>query len=253
LGAGALDTPGVDTAAADRGRTTYAAECVSCHGASARGTDAGANLVRSVTVLRDRFGSELGPFLKKGHPMQSGKPSAGLTDAQLQDLANFLRQRVNDQLRGSPLFKPGNVLTGDPKAGVAYFNGAGKCSSCHSPTANNLAGIGTRYEPIDIQQRMLFPNAGRGGRGRGAPNTPSPSAVTVSVSTGSGPAVNGVLVVMDDFIVSLRDSSGVLRTFRRTPSLKVEKNEPLAAHYALLDTITDKQIHDLVAYLESLK
>jgi cytochrome c oxidase cbb3-type subunit 3 len=253
MGAGSFDTPVVDSAAADRGRTTYAGECVNCHGATARGTDTAPNLVRSVVVLRDRYGSELGPFLKKSHPMQSGKASATLTDAQVLDLSNFLRQRVNDMLRGSPLFKPGNVLTGDPKAGAAFFNGAGKCSSCHLPTANNLTGIGTRYEPIDIQQRMLFPNAGRGGRGRGAPGTPSPSAVTVSVSTGSGPPVNGVLVAMDDFIVMLRDSSGVLRTFRRNPSLKVEKNEPLAAHYALLDTITDKQIHDLVAYLESLK
>jgi mono/diheme cytochrome c family protein len=253
LGAGAIDTPSVDAAAADRGRTTYAAECVACHGATARGTDTGPNLVRSVVVLRDRYGSEVGPFLKKGHQMQSGKPSAGLTDAQVTDLAHFLRQRVNDMLRGSPIFKPGNVLVGDPKAGAAYFTGAGKCNSCHSASANNLAGIGSRYEAIDIQQRMLFPNAGRGGRGRGAPGTTSPTAVTVSVSTGTGAPVNGVLVQMDDFIVMLRDSAGVIRTFRRTPSLKVEKNEPLAAHYALLDTITDKQIHDLVAYLESLK
>jgi mono/diheme cytochrome c family protein len=251
LGAGSIDTPAVDAAAADRGRTTYAAECVSCHGATARGTDTGPNLVRSVVVLRDRFGSEVGPFLKKGHQTQSGKASTSFSDPQITDLAHFLRQRVNDMLRGSPIFKPGNVLTGDAKAGATFFSGGGKCASCHTATANNLAGIGGRYEPIDIQQRMLFPNSGRGGRGRGG--APPASAVTVSVSTGSGAPVNGVLVQMDDFIVMLRDSGGVIRTFRRTPSLKIEKNEPLAAHYALLDTITDKQIHDLVAYLESLR
>jgi mono/diheme cytochrome c family protein len=252
LGAGSIDTPAVDAAAADRGRTTYAAECVSCHGATARGTDTGSNLVRSIVVLRDRYGSEVGPFLKKGHQTQSGKGSASFTDAQVTDLAHFLRQRVNDMLRGSPIFKPGNVLTGDPKAGQTFFSGAGKCASCHTATTHNLAGIGGRYEPIDIQQRMLFPGSGRGGRGR-AGGPPPASAVTVSVSTGSGPPVNGVLVMMDDFIVMLRDSSGVIRTFRRTSSLNIEKNVPLAAHYALLDTITDRQIHDLVAYLESLK
>ena len=41
--------------------------------------------------------------------------------------------------------------------------------------------------------------------------------------------------------------------FARTPALKVVKTDPLAAHHALLDTITDKNMHDVVAYLETLK
>ena len=58
---------------------------------------------------------------------------------------------------------------------------------------------------------------------------------------------------LDDFNVSLRDAAGVVQTFKRTPALKVVKNDPLAAHIALLGTITDKQVHDVVAYLETLK
>src|SRR5438105_960732 len=61
--AGSADKHVVDAAAADRGRAVYAAECVTCHGPQARGTDTGANLVWSVLVLHDRYGSELGPFL----------------------------------------------------------------------------------------------------------------------------------------------------------------------------------------------
>ena len=121
--------------------------------------------MRSLVVLRDRYGSEIGPLLKRGHKeMQSGRSSTMLTDAQIVDLAHFLRQRVNDSLRGSPIFQAQNVLTGDAKAGEAYFNGEGKCSSCHSPTGN-LAGIGTRLEPVDLQQRFLFPGD-RAGRAR---------------------------------------------------------------------------------------
>jgi mono/diheme cytochrome c family protein len=251
-GAGPMDKPPVDAAAAARGKTVWAAECTSCHGPQARGTDKGPNAVRSLIVLRDRYGSELGPFLKRGHPTQSGKPSASITDSQIVDLANFLRERVNDSLRGSPLFQVQNVLTGDPKAGAEYFNGEGKCSTCHSPAANNLAGIGARYEPVDLQQRFLFPGGGRGGRGRiGGP--PPASAVTVTVTPPSGESVSGVLVAMDDFNVSLRDSSGLFRTFKRGPGVKVVKNDPLAAHHALLETITDKNMHDVVAYLETLK
>ena len=103
-GVGPADRPVVDPEAADRGRRVWVSECITCHGAQARGTDTGPNLLRSLVVLRDRYGSELGPFLKKGHPMQSGKPSASLTDAQIMDLSHFLRQRIEDTLRGRPLF-----------------------------------------------------------------------------------------------------------------------------------------------------
>jgi mono/diheme cytochrome c family protein len=254
-GAGPADKPPVDAEAADRGRTVYGAECVSCHGPQARGTQNGSNLVRSLVVLRDRYGSEIGPLLKRGHKeMMSGRSSTLLTDVQIADLANFLRQRVNDSLRGSPIFQVQNVLTGDAKAGEAYFTGAGKCSSCHSPTGN-LAGIGTRLEPVELQQRLLFPATGRGGRGRGrgAPGAPSPTTVTVTVTPPGGQAVTGALVQIDDFTVTLRDGSGDMRTFNRTPDLQVVKNDPLAAHRALLDSITDKNMHDVVAYLETLK
>ncbi len=245
LSAGPADLPVVDAAAATRGRAVYAAQCIDCHGTQARGTATGANLIRSLVVLRDRYGSQLGPFLKTGHPMQNGT-AASLTDEQITDLANFLRQRVNDSLRGSPIFHPGDVLVGDAKAGEAYFNGAGKCSTCHG-AENSLAGIANRYSPVDLQQRLLFP---RTGRGRGATAS---RAVTVTVKPPSGESVSGVLVEMDDFNVLLRDPSGAYHSFKRGPGLTVEKTDPLAAHIALLDTITDKQLHDVVAYLETLK
>jgi mono/diheme cytochrome c family protein len=254
-GAGPSDKPVVDPAAADRGRKVWASECIDCHGTQARGGDKGPNLVRSVIVLRDRYGSQIGPFLKKGHKLQSGTPSANLTDAQIQDLAHFLRQKVNDGLRGSPLFQVQNILTGDPKAGAAYFNGDGKCTTCHSPTGN-LAGIGKRLEPIEIQQRFLFPGAGRGGRGRGraaGPPPPNPNAVRVTVTPQGGAAVSGVLVQMDDFFVTLRGEDGSTRTFRRTPGTKVDRQDPFAFHIELLDRLTDRNMHDVVAYLETLK
>jgi len=253
MGAGPGDAPYVDAALADKGKATWAAECINCHGTQARGTDNGPNLTRSLVVLRDRYGSELGPFLKKGHKMQSGGSATALADDQIVSLAHFLRQRVNDSFRGSPLFQAQNVLTGEAKAGEAYFKGEGKCATCHTATALNLAGIGGRLEPIDIQQRFLFPGGGRGGaRGRGGPAS-SASAVKVTVTPASGESVTGVLLQMDDFNVALRDESGTYRSFKRTPGLQVVKNDPMAFHQGLLDRLTDKNMHDLVAYLEKVK
>jgi len=249
-GAGAEDKHIVDAAAAERGKKIWAAECINCHGTNARGTERGANLIRSVLVLHDRNASEIGPFLRKGHATQSGAPSANFSQAQIEDLTHFIHQRVYDTLRGSPIFEVQNVLTGDPKAGEAYFNGEGKCNTCHSATGD-LAGIGRKYNAATLQQRFLFPRVGGfGGRGRGATQS---KPVTVTVTPPSGAEVSGVLVHLDDFNVSLRDSSGEYHSWKRTPELKVVKNDPFAAHIELLDKYTDKNMHDITAYLESLK
>lgn len=244
---GAADRHRVDPTAAARGQKTYAAECVTCHGASARGTDQGANLIRSTRMLRDRYGSAIGPFLKAGHPMQTGS-AATLTDAQIVDLSHFIWDRINNTLRGSPEFDVKNVLTGDVAAGRAYFTGEGGCAKCHSPTGD-LAGYGKRYAPVDIQQRFVFPSAG-GGRGRGGAARPQ---VTVTVTLPKRPPVTGTPVSLDDFHVALRDANGTYHSWTRTPDLQVVRNDPYAAHIALLDRLTDKAMHDVVAYLESLK
>jgi mono/diheme cytochrome c family protein len=246
-GVGPADRPKVDAAAADRGRHLWAAECITCHGAQARGTDAGPNLIRSQAVLRDRYGSTLGPFLKKGHPLQSGAPASSLTGEQITDLTHFLRQRIEDTLRGSALFVPQEVVTGHADAGAAYFNGAGGCTSCHSATGD-LAHLAARIaDPVDIQQRMLFP----AGRGRGA--GPNPAALRVTLTPAAGAPQTGLLVQMDDFYVTFRDATGALRVVKRSPELHVAKIDPLQAHHDLLRQITDDQIHDLVAYLVTLK
>jgi cytochrome c oxidase cbb3-type subunit 3 len=249
-GAGAEDKHIVDAAAAARGRKTYAAACIQCHGTQARGTERGANLVRSLVVLRDRYGSELGPFLRKGHALQDGGPSLTYTDARVSDLSHFLHERLNDTLRGSPVFKVQNVLTGDRKSGEAYFNGEGGCHQCHSPTGD-LAGIGGRYDPPTIQQRVLFPRPpARGTRGA---SPAAGKAVTATVTGPSGEQASGVLVHIDDFNVSIRDADGTYRSWKRIAGLSVVKNDPYAAHIALLDKYTDQNMHDVVAYLESLK
>jgi cytochrome c553 len=248
-GVGPADRPVVDAAAADRGRHLWATECITCHGAQAHGTDAAPSLIRSLVVLRDRGGNALGSFLKAGHPTQSGTPSAGFASDQVVDLVQFLRQRIDDTLRGSAVFTPRDVLTGNAAAGAAYFNGAGQCTTCHQTTSPPIAGIASRYSsPVDLQQRLLFPSGRGGGRG-----TASSTAVAVTVTAASGAPMTGTLVQMDDLDVTFRDASGALHVIRRSPGVTVVKHDPLQAHHDLLDRITDVEIHDLVAFLETLK
>ena len=244
--AGADDKQVVDEAAAARGRTVYIAQCITCHGTRARGGERGADLVRSLVVLHDRYGSTIGPYLAQGHP--AGQPVT-LTHDQVVDLSHFLHQQVDDTLRTGPNNHVLNILVGDARAGKTFFYGAGGCSHCHSPTGD-LAHIASKYDPASLQLKVVFPQDRA--VARSGPSTPR-KPLTVTVTTASGESVTGVPTELDDFNVSLRDASGQYHSFAREPGVKVVKHDPYAAHVALLDQYTDKEIHDVVAYLETLQ
>jgi len=251
--AGPDDKPIVDPKAVQIAEPLWTADCALCHGKDARGTAKGPNLVRSLLVLSDRYGSKIGPYLRTQHPKLPSGKILEPTDTQVLLLAHLLRSRLNDTLRGAPMFKPGNVLVGDAKAGADYFNGEGGCTKCHSATGD-FAGLATRIsDPVNLQQRLLFPANTFGGRRGAAPGGRPAPVVRVTVTPKGAQAVTGELVQMDDFNVTLRDADGQPRTFRRGPDVAVVKDDPYAAHVALLERITDAQIHDLVAYLWTLK
>jgi hypothetical protein len=165
-----------------------------------------------------------------------------LTPAQIVDLSHFLRQRIEAVVRNRTPTAPIDVLVGDPEAGRVYFNGAGRCSTCHSPTGD-FAGLRTRTpDALTLQQRVLFPSLTR-----------STKTVEVTVTPPSGAPVSGTLVRIDNFSVSLRDASGDYRSFSRVPGVTVEVRDPLTIHRELLDQYTDDAIHDVVAYLWTIK
>lgn len=235
---GPIDRQKVDEAAATRGRRVYAEHCINCHGSTAKGGPNGPDLIRSTAVLRDRYGSHLGPAMQA----TPSSHAAALGAEQVVDLSHFLRQRIEAIARNRTPSQPIDVLTGDPEAGRAYFNGAGRCSTCHSPSGD-FAGLRSRMpDALTLQQRFLFPTLAR-----------SPKRVEVTVTPPSGPPVSGTLVRLDNFTVSLRDGSGDYRAFSRVPGVTVEIRDPLAAHRALLDEYTDDAIHDVVAYLWTLE
>ena len=168
---------------------------------------------------------------------------------QLADLSEYLVQNVSKTLRSGYSNEPTHMLSGDAKAGEAYFNGAGGCAKCHSVTGD-MAGIGKRYDPPALQQKFLFPNTGARG---GARSSSRIKKVQVSVTLPSGQSYHGAIVHIDDFNVSLRDDEGAYHSFERTPGVQVNVLDPYAPHVALLDRYTDDDIHNLTAYLETLK
>jgi len=244
-----------DPAAVERGRTVFGGKCGSCHRPNGRGGEgfSGPDLIRSVLVLQDVNGRQIGAHLQVGH-----KPPIPLTPPDLSDIATFLHreitfaaERTNYQLQF--------VMTGNAKAGETYFNGAGGCSRCHSPTGD-LKGIGSRYDGPRLQALIAFGTLGGGARGRG-PSTgsgqasePSRTARRATVTLASGETFSGVLVRLTDFDVTIRDDAGKPLSWLRSGSTpKVQVIDPLQGHIDLLLKYTDADIHDLAAYLATLK
>lgn len=233
----------------ENGHKLFSQNCAFCHGANAKGGETGPDLLRSVIVLDDDNGEKIGQVVLNGRP-DKGMPKFAMTQEQISDIAAFLHDRIRAAaLRGT--YQILNIVVGDPKAGEAYFDGAGGCTSCHS-VSGDLAHIGSKYDPVTIQQKIVMPREARGYRARAAAPETAPRTVTVSLP--SGETFSGKLEHIDDFTVSLTDSKGDYHSFTRdgdTP--KVEIHDPLQAHTDLLTKYTDSDIHNLTAYLVTVK
>lgn len=234
-----------------RGKTLYSISCQGCHGADLRGGDLGGpNLLRSQVVLSDQDGELILPIIQ-GARQANGMPAIGMTAADVKATATYIHSVVaTAKGQGAPPdigIAPTTILVGDAAAGQQYF--AEKCSSCHSVTGD-LQGIATRFPDAKLLQNRWV--AGGSG-GRGAANSER-RTVTVKVTKPTSEVLEGKLVRIDDFLVTLANPDGSLTTIRRdgdTP--KVEVTDPMQAHRDLLAVYTDKNMHDVTAYLVTLK
>lgn len=244
--------PAGDAAQIARGNSIYGISCRSCHGADLRGGDMGGpNLLRSQLCLSDREGEKIVPIIQNGVP--GGMPAIPMSADDAKAVAAYVRSvmaTIGGQGRPPSAQEPPTILVGNAAEGKIYFDR--KCVSCHS-AEGDLKGIATRIgDPKMLQNAWV---AG-GARGRfGAPAAPpSPRrTVTVTVTTASG-KTEGKMVRIDDFHVTLELADGTFRSFRRDGDVpKVEVNDPLAPHREMLPLYSDRSIHDVTAYLVTLK
>jgi len=242
-------TPPQDPAAVERGRVLLSQECGFCHGANARGGSSGPDLTRSTLVQEDDSGKQLGAFLRVGRP-DRGMPSFNFTAPQTEDLAAFLHSEIY-LAANRRLYKILDIVVGDPKAGQAYFNGTGRCAACHSPTGD-LARIGAKYDAVTLQGRLVYP---RRGIVPGSPAHEDPNAVRATVTLPGGESATGAVVRLTDFEVTIYDqATKQQRSFLRTGDTpKVVVVDPLQAHIDQLLKWTDADMHNVTAYLASLK
>lgn len=231
-----------DAAAAERGKAVFAQNCAVCHGADATG-GRGPDLIRSTLVRHDKNGDQIIPVVTQGRP-DRGMPAFSLTSDQLSDLLAFFHAQLDlfDLHTRVPGGYPNDIpeerlTTGNVEAGKAFFNGPGGCAKCHSPTGD-LAGIAKKYNPPDLETRMLYPS--------GVPQT---AVVTLP----SGQQFEGTVLLNDGFNVAIQGKDGWYHSWPRSALKKVDVTDPLKGHEELLDKYTDADLHNIFTYLETLK
>jgi cytochrome c oxidase cbb3-type subunit III len=222
----------------EQGSTLFRQDCSFCHGRDAGGGETGPDLTRSRLVHEDVDGDKIGPVVVNGRP-DEGMPPFDRSPQQISALVAFLHtQQKNASTRegGRKGVDAADLQTGNVEAGKRYFEGAGGCATCHSP-AGDLAGIASRLKGLELERQMLYPKHPK-------------SRVTVTLA--SGQTIAGMLEYLDEFTVALIDSAGSYRSWRiRDVQYKVDA--PVNAHVDLFSKYTDADIHNLMAYLQTLQ
>jgi len=227
-----------DPAAVERGRKDFAASCGFCHGNDATGNRA-PDLIRSALVNRDESGNLIGPVIKNGRPEKEMPAFPAMSAQQVSDIVTFLHMRLREALDSARVptdYPVAKLLTGNAAQGKTFFNGTGGCAACHSPTGD-LAGISKRYSAVDLQSRFLYPRRGQS---------------TVTVKTKSGEQFEGRLQHLDEFDLEMTDQAGWHHSWPRN-EVSYTVHDPLERHRELLKVYTDADMHNMFAYLETLK
>lgn len=220
----------------DSGKALFQQNCAFCHGRDAAGGETGPDLTSSKLVAEDVDGNKIGVVVLNGRP-EKGMPRFNFTERQIAELAAFIHyQRTNAKVGRRRGVSVSDLQTGNAEAGKQYFYGAGKCSSCHSP-ARDLAHVATRYQGLKLEQRMLYPEG---------------ATANATATLSSGETISGTLAYEDEFTIGLRDGSGWYHSWP-AGTVKIKTKAPAEAHVDLLGKYTDADIHNLMAYLQTLR
>jgi cytochrome c oxidase cbb3-type subunit III len=222
----------------EAGQTRFLKECAFCHGRDAGGGEDGPDLTRSKLVADDRAGDQIGVVVRNGRP-EKGMPRFTVSDPELSELVAFIKTQktlAESQKGGRRGVDKEDLQTGNADAGKKYFNGVGKCTQCHSATGD-LAGVAKRFEGLKLEQRFLYPKDVK-------------SKITVTLP--SGETVSGDLAYQDEFNIALTDATGRYRAWPAN-RVKFKVDAPVEAHADMLAKYTDTDIHNLMAYLQTLQ
>ena len=220
----------------DTGRSLFLQNCAFCHGRDLAGGETGPSLIDSALVGQDVGGDKIGTVVRNGRP-EKGMPSFKFSDQDLASIVAFIhhtRSFMEAHPGGRRGVSVSDLQTGNAQLGKKYFDQ--ECGSCHSATGD-LAGIAGKYQGLSLERRFLYPENAKG---------------KVTVTLPSGEHVSGTLAYQDEFTIGLRDADGWYHSWP-ADAVTYKVDAPAERHAELLGKYTDDDVHNLMAYLQTLK
>lgn len=221
----------------DAGKSLFLQNCAFCHGKEAGGGESGPDLTRSKLVSGDKDGEAISVLIRNGRT-EKGMPKFNLPDADVINLVAYIHSQQDKAMSQTGNRKgvdESDLQTGNAAAGKLYFEGAGGCIKCHSSTS--LSGVATRFSGLQLEMRMLYPRDAK---------------AKVSVQTATGQAFDGTLIYQDEFTIGLKDAAGTYHSWP-TRSITYKIDNPVEEHVTALGKYTDDAVHNVFAYIQTLK
>jgi cytochrome c oxidase cbb3-type subunit 3 len=220
----------------ESGNTLFQQKCAFCHGRDAGGGETGPDLTRSKLVLTDVNGDKIGDVVRNGRANRM--PPFTVSDAELSDLVAFVHSQQQKAVKAGQRkgVDVADLQTGNADEGKKYFEGAGTCVKCHSATGD-LAHIATKFQGLQLEQHMLYPRDAK-------------SRATVTLP--SGETLTGTVDYHDEFVLGIVLPDGAYRSWP-VEKIKYKIDAPQEAHAELFSKYTDADIHNLMAYMQTLR
>ena len=220
------------------GQQLFQQDCAFCHGRDAGGGETGPDLTGSTVVASDVRGEKISAVVRAGRPAK-GMPAFQFPDPDMRAIVAFIHER-RDYSEAHPggrrRVEPADLQTGNLELGKKYFEGVGGCTACHSATGD-LAKVARRHVGLKLEEQLLYPQNAK---------------AKVTVTLRSGQELTGELAYRDEFTIGMVDQDGWYHSWP-VADLKYKVEEPATAHAGLLAKYTDDDIHNLMAYLQTLK
>jgi putative heme-binding domain-containing protein len=218
------------------GRRMFGTQCSFCHGPKGEG---GQGAVLAVPRL-PRAPDDLSLFrvIRDGIP-GTKMPANALTPAQIWQVVAFVRTLGRVEAA---------KLIGDPVGGRQIYAGKGGCARCHSVAGHgggigpDLSDIGARQNALQVRTSLTDPDA----------SVPL-DFLQVRVTTKDGHSITGVRVNEDSFSLQIRDLSNQFHSFWKTDLTNIVREPKRSLMPSYRDSLTGRELDDLVAYLESLQ
>ena len=218
------------------GARLFAVNCALCHGPKGTG-GRGADLARP-RLTRAIDDAALFQIVHDGIPCTEMPANRAMTDHEMWQVIAYVRTLGR---------AAAERVAGDAASGAGVFRSKG-CMGCHAIGANGgrmgppLAEVGERRSAAYLRAALLDPAA----------NLPD-GFTMAEITTAAGEHITGIVLNEDTFALQMRDLTGNLHSFWKQDLTALEEHDDRTPMPSFRGRLTDRELHDLVAYLVSLR